>query len=146
MYRTIARAFLPPPSTAPCDPELLVRPTFDRSLRSYLIRWFQCMPNAQCLITRIFNTHRTTQQQKRCDKYREALKGSLVLNDRLRDSKAFRNPSIMEKLVAFCGIDEAGTNFPKDLYNPHRFTEAEYHEALGSYMIPIRLLANLLID
>ena len=39
------------------------------------------------------------------------------MNDTLRAHKDFRNPSIYEKLIQYCDIDEFGTNYP-----PVRFT------------------------
>ncbi len=39
--------------------------------------------------------------------------------------------SIYEKLIQFCGIDELGTNYPKDMFDPHGWSEDSYYEALG---------------
>ena len=32
-----------------------------------------------------------------------------------------RNPSIYEKLIEFMGIDEGGSNFPKDVFDPQKY-------------------------
>lgn len=39
--------------------------------------------------------------------------------------------SIYEKLIQFCAIDELGTNYPKDMFDPHAWSEDSYYEALG---------------
>lgn len=39
--------------------------------------------------------------------------------------------SIYEKLIQFCSIDELGTNYPKDMFDPHGWSEDSYYESLG---------------
>lgn len=39
--------------------------------------------------------------------------------------------SIYEKLIQYCSIDELGTNYPKDMFDPHGWSEDSYYEALG---------------
>ncbi|KAF3704703.1 SAP30-binding protein Transcriptional regulator protein HCNGP [Channa argus] len=38
---------------------------------------------------------------------------------------------IYEKLIQYCGIDELGTNYPKDMFDPHGWSEDSYYEALA---------------
>ncbi|KAL2101840.1 hypothetical protein ACEWY4_003601 [Coilia grayii] len=52
-------------------------------------------------------------------------------NSHIQKRKDFRNPSIYEKLIQFCGIDELGTNYPKDMFDPHGWSEDSYYEALS---------------
>ncbi|XP_063075523.1 SAP30-binding protein isoform X2 [Engraulis encrasicolus] len=52
-------------------------------------------------------------------------------NSAIQKRKDFRNPSIYEKLIQFCGIDELGTNYPKDMFDPHGWSEDSYYEALA---------------
>merc|ERR1719158_731860 len=49
----------------------------------------------------------------------------------IQSKKAFRNPSIYEKLIIHCNIDELGTNFPPHLYDGHLFGKESYYEELG---------------
>ncbi|RUP47450.1 HCNGP-like protein-domain-containing protein [Jimgerdemannia flammicorona] len=42
-------------------------------------------------------------------------------NTHLLRSKAFRNPHIYAKLVEFVDLDEVGSNFPQDTFDPHGF-------------------------
>lgn len=53
------------------------------------------------------------------------------MNAVIQRKKAFRNPSIYEKLIQFCEIDEHGTNFPKDLYDGHLFGKESYYDELS---------------
>ncbi|CAH8500407.1 unnamed protein product [Schistosoma intercalatum] len=52
-------------------------------------------------------------------------------NRAIQDNKAFRNPSIYEKLIDFLKIDEKGTNFSTDIYDPYRWTPQSYYEELA---------------
>lgn len=47
--------------------------------------------------------------------------------------------SIYEKLIQYCSIDELGTNYPKDMFDPHGWSEDSYYEALGK---PVLLLLH----
>lgn len=51
---------------------------------------------------------------------------------RIQDVKNFRNPSIYEKLIVHCGIDEFGTNFAAEYYNPHKWSSESYYDSLSS--------------
>lgn len=53
------------------------------------------------------------------------------LNATIQKRKDLRNPSIYEKLVSFLGIDEFGTNYPNDMFDPHGWTEESFYEALS---------------
>ncbi|XP_043241738.1 SAP30-binding protein-like isoform X2 [Amphibalanus amphitrite] len=53
------------------------------------------------------------------------------MNDKLRAHKDFRNPSIYEKLIQFCNIDEFGTNYPPELYDPSIWGKQSYYEELA---------------
>uniref|UniRef100_A0A8C7XQY9 SAP30 binding protein n=1 Tax=Oryzias sinensis TaxID=183150 RepID=A0A8C7XQY9_9TELE len=52
-------------------------------------------------------------------------------NSHIQKKKEFRNPSIYEKLIQFCAIDELGMNYPKDVFDPHGWSEDSYYEALA---------------
>ncbi|KAI1289340.1 SAP30-binding protein [Halotydeus destructor] len=61
---------------------------------------------------------------------RKAMAGQ-DLNRNIQERKSFRNPSIYEKLVAFCDIDEFGTNYPPETYDPHDWQPTSYYEDLA---------------
>uniref|UniRef100_G3NMU5 SAP30 binding protein n=1 Tax=Gasterosteus aculeatus aculeatus TaxID=481459 RepID=G3NMU5_GASAC len=63
--------------------------------------------------------------------YERKLHGDFDTNNHIQKKKEFRNPSIYEKLIQFCSIDELGTNYPKDMFDPHGWSEDSYYEALA---------------
>lgn len=61
--------------------------------------------------------------------------------------------SIYEKLIQFCSIDELGTNYPKDMFDPHGWSEDSYYEALGgrrhlvfSMLVVVRIPSLLYLE
>ncbi|XP_063749998.1 SAP30-binding protein isoform X4 [Eleginops maclovinus] len=63
--------------------------------------------------------------------YERKLQGDFDTNSHIQKKKEFRNPSIYEKLIQFCSIDELGTNYPKDMFDPHGWSEDSYYEGLA---------------
>ena len=63
--------------------------------------------------------------------YDKKIKKGFDMNAVIQNKKAFRNPSIYEKLITFCAIDEHGTNFPKELYDGHLFGPESYYDELA---------------
>ncbi|KAM8946682.1 SAP30-binding protein isoform 2-T2 [Pelodytes ibericus] len=63
--------------------------------------------------------------------YERKLKEGTDMNNMIQKKKEFRNPSIYEKLIQFCSIDELGTNYPKDMFDPHGWSEDSYYESLA---------------
>nr|AAH48030.1 SAP30 binding protein [Danio rerio]AAI64075.1 Sap30bp protein [Danio rerio] len=70
-------------------------------------------------------------QEKIFKLYERKLQGDFDTNSHIQKKKEFRNPSIYEKLIQFCDIDELGTNYPKDMFDPHGWSEDSYYEALA---------------
>ncbi|KAI8086526.1 HCNGP-like protein-domain-containing protein, partial [Halteromyces radiatus] len=52
------------------------------------------------------------------------------LNDHLQRNKAFRNPRIYAKLVEFVDLDETGSNFPPDQFDPKGFPASSYIDGI----------------
>jgi hypothetical protein len=69
------------------------------------------------LVTKISNFH----EFKRAGK---------SLNRNLRRAKDFKNPELLTTLVQFVGIDEIGTNYAKEVWDPHRFSASDYYKLL----------------
>lgn len=64
----------------------------------------------------------------------ELKKQGVHFNEKLAKSSALKNPSLMQKLMDFADIDEAGqyaTTLPKDLWDPNGFPEYAYKEELA---------------
>ncbi|CAJ0955659.1 unnamed protein product [Ranitomeya imitator] len=70
-------------------------------------------------------------QEKILKMYERKVKEGTDMNQLIQKKKEFRNPSIYEKLIQFCSIDELGTNYPKDMFDPHGWAEDSYYEALA---------------
>uniref|UniRef100_A0A8D2ZQI0 SAP30 binding protein n=1 Tax=Scophthalmus maximus TaxID=52904 RepID=A0A8D2ZQI0_SCOMX len=88
----------------------------------------------------------SSQLQEKIHKlYERKLHGDFDTNNHIQKKKEFRNPSIYEKLIQFCSIDELGTNYPKDMFDPHGWSEDSYYEALGTPVNFFLLLLLLLL-
>ncbi|XP_046389083.1 SAP30-binding protein [Ischnura elegans] len=59
------------------------------------------------------------------------LAGGLDMNRVIQQRKDFRNPSIYEKLIQFCGINEMGTNYDASVYDPQRWGKESFYEELA---------------
>ncbi|XP_022911276.1 SAP30-binding protein [Onthophagus taurus] len=55
----------------------------------------------------------------------------LDMNMIIQQKKNFRNPSIYEKLIQFCSINELGTNYPPVIYDPSKWSKESYYEELS---------------
>ena len=69
--------------------------------------------------------------QESINKLYQRKKEGYNMNAMIQSKKSFRNPSIYEKLIQYCSIDEYGTNFPKELYDGHLFGEDSYYDVLA---------------
>lgn len=63
--------------------------------------------------------------------YEKMQNDALDMNSVIQQRKDFRNPSIYEKLIQFCGINELGTNYPPKQYDPLRWGKESYYEELA---------------
>ncbi|VDP14140.1 unnamed protein product [Soboliphyme baturini] len=52
-------------------------------------------------------------------------------NKAIQNRTDFRNPSIYEKLIEHFGIDEIGTNFPKEVFDPHGFKPCDFYDEIA---------------
>ncbi|EDW09156.1 SAP30-binding protein [Drosophila mojavensis] len=64
--------------------------------------------------------------------YTKMRQTNMDMNRVIQDRKEFRNPSIYEKLISFCDINEFGTNYPPEIYDPLQWGEESYYEALSA--------------
>jgi len=69
-------------------------------------------------------------QQKIETMYERMRREGLDLNRIIQNKKTFRNPSIYEKLIDFCHIDQKGTNFPPEIYDPHIWGKESFYDEL----------------
>jgi len=73
----------------------------------------------------------TKLQEKINALYRRKVETGYDMNAVIQNRKAFRNPSIYEKLIQYCDIDETGTNLPKELYDGHLFGKESAYDELA---------------
>jgi hypothetical protein len=45
--------------------------------------------------------------------------------------KEFSNPQILDKVIDEYSLDEIGSNYPKDLYNPHGKDASDFYEEIA---------------
>jgi HCNGP-like protein len=53
------------------------------------------------------------------------------LNKYIQAKKEFRNPSIYDKLIQFCNINELGTNFPPEIFDVSIYGPESFYEELA---------------
>lgn len=70
-------------------------------------------------------------QEKITNLYRKMESGRLDMNKLIQQRKDFRNPSIYEKLIQYCSINELGTNYPPDRFDPFKWSKDSYYEELS---------------
>ncbi|KAL3289053.1 hypothetical protein HHI36_003496 [Cryptolaemus montrouzieri] len=76
--------------------------------------------------------HCSVDLQDKIAKYYEKMKNEqLDMNAFIEKRKDFRNPSIYEKLLQFCAINELGTNYPASIYDPLKWSKESYYEELA---------------
>ncbi|XP_044598485.1 SAP30-binding protein-like [Cotesia glomerata] len=68
--------------------------------------------------------------QARFNNYIKVAESSgLDFNSVMQNRKEFKNPSICEKLILHCGLDESGTNFSSDVFDRFKWSkEAHYNQ------------------
>lgn len=59
------------------------------------------------------------------------MRAGMDMNRLIQDRKEFRNPSIYEKLIQFCDINELGTNYPPEIYDPLQWGRESFYEELA---------------
>ncbi|KAL9257756.1 SAP30-binding protein-like protein, partial [Drosera capensis] len=55
-------------------------------------------------------------------------------NTEVRNRKGYRNPDFLQHAVNYQGVDEIGSCFSKDVFDPHGYDASDYHEAIEADM------------
>merc|ERR1712004_540702 len=71
------------------------------------------------------------QLQDKIDKLMKKSRVGYNLNQSIQNRKDFRNPGIYEKLIQFCKIDEKGTNYPPELFDPSIWGPESFYDELA---------------
>ncbi|CAH1107198.1 unnamed protein product [Psylliodes chrysocephalus] len=70
-------------------------------------------------------------QDKITKLYEKMSTQQMDMNAVIQKRKDFRNPSIYEKLIQFCDLNELGTNYPPSMYDPLKWNKESYYEELA---------------
>ncbi|CAH1954723.1 unnamed protein product [Acanthoscelides obtectus] len=70
-------------------------------------------------------------QDKITKLYEKMQTQNLDMNLLIQKRKDFRNPSIYEKLIQFCDLNELGTNYPPSIYDPLKWDKESFYEELA---------------
>jgi hypothetical protein len=54
------------------------------------------------------------------------------INDRLRSSKGFRNPDFLKSVVDHFNINQHGTLFDEEVFDPKGYAEEDFYDALAT--------------
>lgn len=63
--------------------------------------------------------------------YHEFKRSGRSINRNLRKLKSFQNPDILGKLVKHCNIQQYGSNYPPELFNPYGYKDTDFYEQIG---------------
>lgn len=61
----------------------------------------------------------------------EVRRGNKDYNVMIQNNKEFRNPGIYEKLIDLLQLDEMGSNYPLDMFDPHCWGKESYYDELA---------------
>lgn len=70
-------------------------------------------------------------QEKIANLYEKMRNSNMDTNKIIQERKEFRNPSIYEKLIQFCDINELGTNYSPEIFDPSQWGKESYYEELA---------------
>uniref|UniRef100_A0A182QYE4 SAP30-binding protein n=1 Tax=Anopheles farauti TaxID=69004 RepID=A0A182QYE4_9DIPT len=70
-------------------------------------------------------------QDKIAALYERMKNSNMDTNRIIQERKEFRNPSIYEKLIHFCDINELGTNYQPEIFDPFQWGKESYYEELA---------------
>lgn len=56
------------------------------------------------------------------------------LTAELRRMRAYKNPDFLQKMVLYHGVDDRGTNFAPDVFDPRAIPKEDYYQACVSHL------------
>ncbi|CAL2251980.1 unnamed protein product [Prunus armeniaca] len=69
--------------------------------------------------------------QRRINKFLELKRSGKSFNAGLRNKKDYRNPDFLLHAVRYQDIDQTGSCFSKDVFDPHGFEKSDYYDEIG---------------
>lgn len=70
----------------------------------------------------------------------DGYKKGMNINKQIKSAKSYRNPSIYSKLIDYFNIEEGGSNFPKDVFDPVKLKQedSKLHYRVSILILNIR--------
>lgn len=72
--------------------------------------------------------------QRRINKFLELKRSGKSFNAGLRNKKDYRNPDFLLHAVRYQDIDQTGSCFSKDVFDPHGFEKSDYYDEIEAEM------------
>ncbi|XP_057862915.2 uncharacterized protein LOC131071204 isoform X1 [Cryptomeria japonica] len=69
--------------------------------------------------------------QNKINRYLMLKNAGRSFNEELRNSKGYRNPDFLQRAVKYQEIDQIGSCFRKDIFDPHGYDPSDYYDALA---------------
>ncbi|KAH9321128.1 hypothetical protein KI387_015767 [Taxus chinensis] len=69
--------------------------------------------------------------QNKINRYLTLKNAGRSFNEELRNSKGYRNPDFLQRAVKYQEIDQIGSCFRKDIFDPHGYDPSDYYDALA---------------
>lgn len=69
--------------------------------------------------------------QEKINKFLAYKRQGKSFNVEVRNRKDYRNPDFLRHAVRYQDIDEIGSCFSKDVFDPHGYDESDYFDAIG---------------
>jgi len=83
--------------------------------------------------------------QEKINKFLAYKKAGKSFNATLRNRKDYRNPDFLQHAVRYQDIDQIGTCFSKDVFDPHGYDKSDYFDEIGTsrFLLALYLAVNL---
>lgn len=69
--------------------------------------------------------------QEKFNKFLAYQRAGKSFNTDLRNRKDYRNPDFLLHAVTYQRIDQIGTCFSKDVFDPHGYDPSDYYDTIG---------------
>ena len=70
--------------------------------------------------------------QTKVEQWLELKRRGTEINAKLRATKGFRNPDFLRSAVTHFDVDDRGTNFAEDVFDPKGYDSEDYYDRLGA--------------
>lgn len=53
------------------------------------------------------------------------------ISEHLRTQRGYKNPDFLQKMVEYLGVDEVGSNYPQQVFDPHALPPDDFYDKLA---------------